>query len=390
MWKVLPQVQRTGIRNFIVDLVLKHAKHRDLVLAKLNVCLVAILKQDWPHNWPGFIPEIIQASQQDLDLCENNMHILKLLSEEIFDYSLQQMTLAKTRKLKNHMCQEFSDIFSLCHQVLEQAQKPSLILATLHTLLRFLNWIPLGYIFETNLIELLCVRFFSVPLFQNVVLKCCYEIAALQVGAEYDAKFVQLYTGVIKGFVPLVSLTLDFDSTYENSSDQMQNYMQNIALFLAQFYSAHLRVLEQAAVQDPQVGVLLITGHEYLLKISQIKDREVFKIALEYWTRLVAELYDESAGLKGMQGGNEQLRKHGYATILSNLRTVMIEAMARPEEVLIVENDEGEIVRETLKESDTIVLYKSMREVLVYLTHLDPEDTERVMTGKLEKQVFHN
>jgi hypothetical protein len=52
-----------------------------------------------------------------------------------------------------------------------------------------------------------------------------------------------------------------------------------------------------------------------------------------------------------------------------------------------VENDEGEIVREFMKESDTIVLYKSMREVLVYLTHLDVNDTEQIMTDKLAKQV---
>ena len=43
-----------------------------------------------------------------------------------------------------------------------------------------------------------------------------------------------------------------------------------------------------------------------------------------------------------------------------------------------MENDEGEIVREFLKEIDTIVLYKSMREVLVYLTHLDVVDTEMI------------
>ena len=33
-------------------------------------------------------------------------------------------------------------------------------------------------------------------------------------------------------------------------------------------------------------------------------------------------------------------------------------------QVLVVENDEGEVVREFMKESDTIVLYKSMRELL--------------------------
>ena len=55
--------------------------------------------------------------------------------------------------------------------------------------------------------------------------------------------------------------------------------------------------------------------------------------------------------------------------------------------MLIVENDEGEIVREVMKESDTITLYKSMREVLVYLTHLDCLNTEQIMSDKLTKQV---
>ncbi len=76
-------------------------------------------------------------------------------SEEIFDFSAEQMTQQKTKNLKNQMCGEFAEIFKLCHEILEMAQKPSLIKATLETLLRFLNWIPLGYIFETNLIDIL-------------------------------------------------------------------------------------------------------------------------------------------------------------------------------------------------------------------------------------------
>lgn len=126
--------------------------------------------------------------------------------------------------------------------------------------------------------------------------------------------------------------------------------------------------------------------------------------------QLVAELYEEiqslpmgdinplmnlnlggmGAGLNGSAGiglNGVPLRKNIYGDILSNLRLVMIEKMVKPEEVLIVENDEGEIVREFMKESDTIVLYKSMREVLVYLTHLDVADTETIMTDKLSKQV---
>lgn len=47
--------------------------------------------------------------------------------------------------------------------------------------------------------------------------------------------------------------------------------------------------------------------------------------------------------------------------------------MARPEEVLVVENDHGEVVREFMKDTDSLNLYKTMRETLIYLTHLDHE-----------------
>lgn len=86
------------------------------------------------------------------------MIILKLLSEEVFDFSAEQMTQAKTRNLKNQMCGEFTEIFTLCLEVLDKANKPSLIKATLETLLKFLNWIPLGFIFETSMIDILISR----------------------------------------------------------------------------------------------------------------------------------------------------------------------------------------------------------------------------------------
>ena len=49
----------------------------------------------------------------------------------------------------------------------------------------------------------------------------------------------------------------------------------------------------------------------------------------------------------------------------------MVSRMAKPEEVLIVEDENGEIVRETMRDSDAITMYKTMRETLVYLTHLN-------------------
>lgn len=54
---------------------------------------------------------------------------------------------------------------------------------------------------------------------------------------------------------------------------------------------------------------------------------------------------------------------------------------------VLVEERDGQIQRELLKDTDTIALYKSMRECLIYLTHLDPNDTEEIMNTKLARQV---
>ena len=46
------------------------------------------------------------------------------------------------------------------------------------------------------------------------------------------------------------------------------------------------------------------------------------------------------------------------------LRKIMVQRMAKPEEVIVVENEQGEVVREVIKDTDAMNLYKSMRESL--------------------------
>lgn len=52
-----------------------------------------------------------------------------------------------------------------------------------------------------------------------------------------------------------------------------------------------------------------------------------------------------------------------------------------------MEDENGNIVRETMKDTDTLARYKTMHETLVYLSHLDHDDTENQMLEKLRLQV---
>lgn len=175
------------------------------------------------------------------------MIILRLLSEEVFDYSAEQMTSTKTRSLKQTMCAEFSQIFQLCQEVLNTATQPSLVKATLETLLRFCNWIPLGYIFETPLIETLRTRFLSTDDFRNVTLQVLTEIGGLQTGGpgqpnQYDEQLVKMFTEVLSTIAEYVPVSLDLKTTYPSSNSRDQEFVQNLALFLCNFFSCHLNV----------------------------------------------------------------------------------------------------------------------------------------------------
>lgn len=238
-----------GIRNFVVNFIIQSSsaeeslKSQRTFINKLNLVLVSILKQEWPHNWPTFINEIIASCHTNLSICENNMAILRLLSEEVFDYSADQMTSAKTKNLKSTMCTEFASIFQLCSDVLSTANQASLIKATLETLLRFLNWIPLGFIFETPIIDTLRGRFLEAPEFRNISLKCLTEIGGLQITPyTYDEKLIHMFTEVLTTVSKIIPLSVSLKDSYTKSNSRDQEFIQNLALFLCNFFTMHLSV----------------------------------------------------------------------------------------------------------------------------------------------------
>jgi len=406
-WKIIPADQKEGIKNFVVGKVIQMSsteetmKQERVFIGKLNLTLVEILKQEWPQNWPSFISDLVGSSNSSEVLCENNMQILKLLSEEVFDFSRDQMVTEKVKRMKESLNGEFSQIFQLCQFVLEKSQKTSLLRVTLRTLQRFLTWIPLGFIFQTNLIQMLLEKFFPEPVFRNDALDCLTEIGTLQdLEPQYDPLFRKLFTTFLQKLRDIFAPEMDLRQPFTDGSEEDCYFIQKLALFLSGFFKAHLRVLE-----TPESEQALISGMFYLVRVSEIQDTEIFRICLEAWHMLAEDLYkadnsqasyysDRSATSRVLNlNGNatssmsRSSRKFVYSPVLTGVRQVMIANMAKPEEVLIVEDENGDIVRETTKDTDVIAQYKTMRDTLVYLTHLNCEDTESIMLSKLSDQV---
>ncbi len=241
------------------------------------------------------------------------MVILRLLSEEVFDFSLGQMTQTKAKHLKDSMCQEFGMIFQLCQLVLENSQNAALVVVTLETLLRFMHWIPLGYIFETNLIQSLVCRFLSVPVFRNVTLKCLAEIAGVPAG-EYSEKVVELFQLTTTKLKEMLPLSTKIREAYERGTTDEQNFIQNLAIFYCTFLKSHADLIDGGKITDK-----LTDAYEYLLRISEVDDKEIFKICLEYWNFWVCELYTQ-ATLSCRPLYSPTVARTEYAAVLSNVR----------------------------------------------------------------------
>ncbi|KAH9727965.1 protein EXPORTIN 1A [Citrus sinensis] len=320
-WNALPVEQRDGMKNYISEVIVQlssnEASFREerLYVNKLNIILVQILKHEWPARWRSFIPDLVAAAKTSETICENCMAILKL---------------------------------------------------------------------ETLL------KFFPMPSYRNLTLQCLTEVGALNFGDFYNVQYVNMYNVFMVQLQTILPPTTNIPEAYAHGNSEEQAFIQNLALFFTSFFKFHIRVLEST---QENISALLM-GLEYLINISYVDETEV---CLDYWNSFVLELFDAhnnlenpavTANMMGLpmpllpsvvDGIGAQLlqRRQLYAVPLSKLRMLMICRMAKPEEVLIVEDENGNIVRETMKDNDVLVQYKIMRETLIYLSHLDHEDTEK-------------
>ncbi|GLE00729.1 hypothetical protein PINS_up009517 [Pythium insidiosum] len=393
-WKVLPKDQREGIKGYIVGKLLQLSsdemtlRRERTFVHKMDLVLVQVLKHEWPQNWPTFISDIVASSKTSEVLCENNMTILKLLSEEIFDFSKDQLTEQKTKTLKESLNHEFAQIFQLCEFVLAQSTHVPLLSITLQTLLRFLSWIPLGFIFETDLVQVLVTKFLAAGVFRDDTLSCLSEIAQLrEVPRQYDGVYVQMYMGVLNEIGKLLPPGASFQPFY----DQDEVFVQRLSIFFTSFFRNHIDVIEsQVSKPGDEPHQALLAGFTYLVAIAEVDDDQIFKICLDYYHAFTKDLYTADQGQASVLAGFQtpaNRRKDLVAPVMNRVRNVMICKMVKPSEVLIVEDENGDIVRETTKDTEALSQYKTMHETLVYLTHLSYDDTETIMLEKLTAQV---
>lgn len=436
-WNVLPPDERMGIRQYVSELVIKLSMDEEACsrerhfLTKINETLVQIVKKEWPDRWEGFISEICHASKVSQSICENNMRILNMLSEELFDFGEDHMQSRTVQRLTSRMTADFREIFDVCLFVLHSAignpaaVKVSLIKQTLTCLAHFLKWIPIGYIFEPYvhnnvtvvLIDLLLDHFWEPIAYRVECTKCLTEISSLSFSSQELQVLGPRIAGMWPKLVDKVSIlppeTMKYDDNPQISGSMRlfwETFYTQFSICLTNFLK---NFRESVVERDGNNHQSLLFVMERLVQITDINHEETFKICLDYWhifvSGIMREVKDQQrrqAAERGIiiqeDGDLETFNRNSlnlnrtyevgrlqmYRNVLVELQKVFIKHMAKPQEVYILYDvDACEVTREYNPNTAEIALYNRMKTVLTILTTLLQEDTERIMMEVLEREM---
>ncbi|OAF70610.1 hypothetical protein A3Q56_01637 [Intoshia linei] len=412
-WHEWDQKNIESIKRYLVHLMMNSSENQEkynknrVFVHKVNQVLVLIVRRVWPHNWPSLIDDIMESSKTNDTICINNMNFVKQLSQEIFDFSSGQITQAKAKYLRKSLCDEFSKVFDVSRLILSNSNSPELCMATLGMIYNCLHWVPLVYMFQTNMLEILSQRFLYVDIFRNIIVQCLTEIVSVPTKKAYEPNILQIFVEMVKYLKSVIPSPPDVKKGYEDGNDSDQNFVQNICLFLVVYLCNHSPTVENSNEHKADVMVCI----EYLIEISQIDDKEIFKICLDYWHFLAHRCYAIYTGNGSsyfqscfgpvflMSKRNPFIKDNSlnvkvesfdvgmYMQALGTIRQLLIRHMEKPEEVMVIQNEQGNVVRETMQDTNSINIYQTMRETLVYLTHVDPEHTIGIMNKGLVAQV---
>eukprot|EP01071_Lankesteria_metandrocarpae_P004817 Lankesteria_metandrocarpae@DN3708_c0_g1_i2.p1 len=331
-WKVLSDDERNGIKRCTTQLAVQCGAAADTpkhLIAKINETLVQVVKHEWPHAWPSFIPDLCAAARTDQQLCENVMKILCILSEEVFEFGENTLTSRKMRELMVTMTAQFQQIFELCTFILQNyisspaSVKTSLVSTTLTCLSHFLKWMPYGFIFQTELIDILMKHFWNPQAFRIECICCLIEIVSLDLVAPsaftpVSASNEQTSTNIpsttaqdesrqlqmrqlralwVETALKLKSVsvkTLDYDTIVPSAARLFwESFYQQLAVYLTTFLRYHRKTICEPAFVESREDTILVTTYSFLLNITRIQHDATFKICLDYWHFFTEDLFAE-------------------------------------------------------------------------------------------------
>lgn len=429
-WDLLSDDEKKGIRSYIENFMSSLLNDENMnstkktYLYKINSILVEVIKKELTHNWKTALSDLSKSALKSQKFCENVLLILKELSIEIFDFWKNSITSQEIQNLKQTFSSEFKSVFDLCMFVLKSylsdpvKMNVSLISTCLETIQAFLSWMPIYYVFMTDLCDLIILNFISKKRFTLVALKCLEEIWGLDIIKEKNdlekQQFEQIQSKIISGFenflneiskIYTVHHKLEIERLTILKNDQLKDvtqfkmFCQNLSLVILNFFQTHIEWVEKVASQNRNSILILENlknAIQYIGNLTEVKDKGIFKSCVEFWiffTNYYKKIHlsknDQTQVLNLNQNNNllNFQREIYKSSILNHSIMQLILKMPRPKEVNIFIDEDGLPKEQTYVNTENSSLYNTMREIFRNFAILNWGSLNEILKYKLDKQI---
>ena len=197
----------TLLIKFVVDNNFFSNSQNHFVINKLNIVIVIIAKNEWTTSWPNFISELCNSSKTDANLCENNMKLLILLSEEINVFWKNSLTTKKAYELREKMSKEFIEVFNLCQLIISNANSvnKNLLIQSIKLFGEYMNWFPINLTLNVDIMKQTLLNFKNLSSCRTETMRCLGNLFGIQMKnipnneiVKYKELLVQMYQTFIQ------------------------------------------------------------------------------------------------------------------------------------------------------------------------------------------------
>ena len=262
--------------------------------------------------WPTAIKDLAESCKQNQALCENNLEIMLMLSEEIFDNSKSTMTKNQSEQLKDKYTENLIIIYDLCDFIaktfIQDSSKisPSLIKTCLRTLYSFLNWAPAFFIFSRDFLDGIVVNLIQDPKLTVQCLQCLIETFNfnIKLSTISNEDLVQIRKRILDT-LPLfiVKLQAIFPMQRNFREERIQklashnqltlfdNVAKEVALVFIALFKNHFNWIFDTALSLYKTGnrqyldvcMMIETAVKYMINLSNVDNDPLYKICIEFW-----------------------------------------------------------------------------------------------------------
>jgi len=397
---------------FIVKIMNEHATiekpsaPQKNILKKINTILVEIIKKELGSGWTTAISEIIEAAKGNAGICANNLKLLKLLSEEIFDYSKENLGSQQIATLKSKFTEEFKAVYILCDSVIKayisdpQSVRPQLVISSLDTLHTFLSWMPLYYIFMTDLIDKILIELMDKDIFASYCVKCFNEIFSLPFDGlspedTQNSKMrllncLNLLLDKLQGTIPKnrdlrTQRNILVSSGDSNKLAFFDGNVKAYVTFFTGLFEAHfdwIVAFLKTCPQEhrPQLNSMLNSSLLYMAMFCEIESEQIFEGCMVFWDFFATKINQFCVSSKNKKAddvlslGNsqEEQMQNLFNSFFDNdtkarLMNSLIEKMAKPQEVIFVLDENGLPKKHVYENTSHSVHYERMKNVICTL-----------------------